>query len=95
LCVEQDGLMLAPVELPYRRGTVATLFKFKPHDRNTVDFKVLLVPDSADATVMVRHLQLIRSDELVEIGDARCAERTVRWSRCLLPIPNFDICLHR
>ena len=37
---ETDGIVLTPVNEPVRVGTHETLFKWKPHDRITIDFLV-------------------------------------------------------
>ena len=37
---ETDGIVLTPVNEPVRTGTHETLFKWKPHDRITIDFLV-------------------------------------------------------
>lgn len=37
---ETDGLVFTPVEEPIRMGTHETMFKWKPHDRITVDFEL-------------------------------------------------------
>lgn len=42
---ETDGLVFTPVEEPIRTGTHETLFKWKPHDRITVDFELKLGKD--------------------------------------------------
>ena len=37
---ETDGLVFTPVNEPIRTGTHETMFKWKPHDRITIDFLV-------------------------------------------------------
>jgi hypothetical protein len=38
---ETDGIILTPVNEPVRTGTHETLFKWKPRDTNTIDFKMI------------------------------------------------------
>ena len=38
---ETDGLIFTPVNEPIRSGTHRTMFKWKPRDKNTVDFQVV------------------------------------------------------
>lgn len=40
-----DGLILTPVRTPYIHGTDRNLFKWKPPDLNTVDFKLCVLYD--------------------------------------------------
>ena len=42
---ETDGLVFTPVQEPIRTGTHETMFKWKPHDRITVDFELKLGMD--------------------------------------------------
>jgi len=42
---ETDGLVFTPVREPIRTGTHETLFKWKPHERITVDFELKLGTD--------------------------------------------------
>ena len=42
---ETDGLVFTPIEEPIRTGTHETLFKWKPHDRITIDFELKLGKD--------------------------------------------------
>jgi hypothetical protein len=42
---ETDGLVFTPVREPIRSGTHETLFKWKPHERITVDFELKLGTD--------------------------------------------------
>ena len=42
---ETDGLVFTPIREPIRTGTHETLFKWKPHDRITVDFELKLGTD--------------------------------------------------
>ena len=37
---ETDGLVFTPIQEPIRTGTHETMFKWKPHDRITVDFEI-------------------------------------------------------
>ena len=37
---EVDGIILTPVDEPVRTGTHETMFKWKPRDKNTVDFRM-------------------------------------------------------
>lgn len=37
---ENDGVVFTPIEEPVKIGTHNTLFKWKPHEKNTVDFLV-------------------------------------------------------
>jgi len=50
---ETDGIVLTPVNEPIRMGTHETMFKWKPHERITVDFQIkngheLFVQDRGD-----------------------------------------------
>jgi len=42
---ETDGLVFTPINEPIRTGTHETLFKWKPHDRITIDFQLKLGTD--------------------------------------------------
>jgi hypothetical protein len=42
---ETDGLVFTPINEPIRTGTHETLFKWKPHDRITIDFELKLGTD--------------------------------------------------
>ena len=42
---ETDGLVFTPVREPIRSGTHETMFKWKPHERITVDFELKLGTD--------------------------------------------------
>jgi hypothetical protein len=42
---ETDGLIFTPINEPIRTGTHETLFKWKPHDRITIDFELKLGTD--------------------------------------------------
>lgn len=37
---EIDGLIFTPIEQPVKTGTHETMFKWKPRDKNTIDFQV-------------------------------------------------------
>jgi len=41
---EMDGLIFTPVNEPVRTGTHETMFKWKPLNKNTIDFKVKKSP---------------------------------------------------
>ena len=41
---EMDGLIFTPVKDPIRIGTHETMFKWKPRNKNTIDFKVKKSP---------------------------------------------------
>lgn len=43
-----DGLIFTPVADPYASGTCERLLKWKPSELNTVDFKLIIVPDAVD-----------------------------------------------
>ena len=41
---EMDGLVFTPINEPVRTGTHETMFKWKPRNKNTIDFKVKKAP---------------------------------------------------
>lgn len=47
-CYDTDGLVFTPVQDPIRMGTHETMFKWKPKEKNTVDF---LVKNRSDGTI--------------------------------------------
>lgn len=73
-----DGLVLTPVNEPIRMGTHETMFKWKPHERITVDFQIkngrdLFVQDRGDlfkeATLHMRNERKdLRDGTIVECG---------------------------
>lgn len=42
---EIDGLIFTPINCPIKMGTHETMFKWKPRDKNTIDFKAQFVND--------------------------------------------------
>jgi len=75
---ETDGLVLTPVNEPIRMGTHETMFKWKPHERITVDFQIkngkeLFVQDRGDlfkeASLHMRNERKdLRDGTIVECG---------------------------
>lgn len=75
---ETDGIVLSPVNEPIRMGTHETMFKWKPHERITVDFEIkngreLFVQDRGDlfkeATLHMRNERTdLPNGTIVECG---------------------------
>jgi hypothetical protein len=75
---ETDGLVLTPVTEPIRMGTHETMFKWKPHERITVDFQIkngkeLFVQDRGDlfkeASLHLQNQRMdLRDGTIVECG---------------------------
>ena len=75
---ETDGIVLTPMNEPIRMGTHETMFKWKPHERITVDFEIkngreLFVQDRGDlfkeATLHVRNERTdLPNGTIVECG---------------------------
>ena len=75
---ETDGLVLTPVNEPIRMGTHETMFKWKPHERITVDFQIkngkeLFVQDRGDlfkeASLHLQNQRMdLRDGTIVECG---------------------------
>jgi mRNA capping enzyme, catalytic domain/mRNA capping enzyme, C-terminal domain len=81
---ETDGLVFTPVNEPVRMGTHETMFKWKPHDRITIDFRIkngneLYVQDRGElfreATLHLRN----RKPELPDGTIVECGYGDLGW----------------
>ena len=73
---ETDGIVLTPVREPIRMGTHETMFKWKPHERITVDFQIkngheLFVQDRGD---LYKEADLQGSNARPDIQDGAIVE---------------------
>jgi hypothetical protein len=73
---ETDGIVLTPVNEPIRMGTHETMFKWKPHERITVDFQIkngkeLFVQDRGD---LYKEAGLHRLNERTDLADGTIVE---------------------
>jgi hypothetical protein len=81
---ETDGLVFTPLQEPIRSGTHETLFKWKPHNRITVDFELKLGTDlyAQDRGIPYKeaslHLQNRRKD-LPDGTIVECGYGEVGW----------------
>jgi len=81
---ETDGVVMTPVKEPIRMGTHETMFKWKPHERITIDFQLkngteLFVQDRGEPyKEAVLHLHNRRPD-LVDGTIVECGYGELGW----------------